>query len=142
MRWGGDEFVVIAKQSRPEEATALAERIRSRIESRAFDIGDGQTARTTCSVGFVAYPMFEGQAEDANLDNVLNIADSLMYEAKKQRNSWVGMLAPDEAVTSANFDHDSIESTSILFRARRAHNLSRYNPDATPSRAPRLQVVR
>ncbi|MEM1439592.1 MAG: two-component regulator propeller domain-containing protein [Pseudomonadota bacterium] len=142
VRWGGDEFVVIAKQSRPEEATALAERIRSRIESRAFDIGDGQTARTTCSVGFVAYPMFDGQAEDANLDNVLNIADSLMYEAKKQRNSWVGMLAPDEAVTSANFDHDSVESTSILFRARRAHNLSRYNPDATPSRAPRLQVVR
>lgn len=142
VRWGGDEFVVIAKQSRPDEAFALAERIRSEIERRAFDIGDGQTARTTCSIGFVAYPMFEGQAEEANLDGVLNIADALMYEAKKQRNAWVGMLAPDEAVTSANFDIEDVESTSVLFRARRAHNLVRHNPDAAIQRAPRLQVVR
>ncbi|MDX1499060.1 MAG: hypothetical protein R3176_04130, partial [Woeseiaceae bacterium] len=57
------------------------------------------------------------------LDDVINLADSLMYEAKSQRNAWVGMLGINEAVTSAGFENESIEPTSILFRARREGRL-------------------
>ncbi|MEM9173109.1 MAG: two-component regulator propeller domain-containing protein [Pseudomonadota bacterium] len=127
IRWGGDEFVVIARQDSPEESSALAERIRATVDARHFSLGDGQVARTTCSIGFVAYPLFRANAEETNLDHIIGIADSLMYEAKRQRNAWVGMLRADEAITSENFDHDAIESTSLLFRARRAQNLSRHD---------------
>ncbi|MEM7611545.1 MAG: two-component regulator propeller domain-containing protein [Pseudomonadota bacterium] len=126
IRWGGDEFVVIAKQTRPEESEALAERIRASIDSYSFVLGDGQVAHTTCSIGFVAYPLFGAPAEDASLDQIIGIADGLMYEAKKQRNAWVGMHSPDWAVTSEGFDHEAIESTSLLFRARHAKGLTRY----------------
>ncbi|MEO0573988.1 MAG: two-component regulator propeller domain-containing protein [Pseudomonadota bacterium] len=127
IRWGGDEFVVIAKHSCPEETAALAERIRATVDARHFTLGDGQVARTSCSLGFVAYPLFRSNSESANLDHIISIADGLMYEAKRQRNAWVGMVRPDEAITSENFDHGAIESTSLLFRARRAKNLARHD---------------
>ncbi len=123
VRWGGDEFVVVAKQSRPGEAQALAERIRSHIERSDFVLEDGQIVRTTCSIGFVAFPLFNGHAEKASLDEVINMADDLMYESKRQRNAWVGLLGIDEAAASRGFNTDNIEPTSILFRARHSGNL-------------------
>ncbi len=129
IRWGGDEFVVIAKQAKPGEAEALAERIRSTIGSHNFTLNDGQIVRTTCSIGFAAYPLFAAQAEDGSLDQIISLADSLMYEAKNQRDAWVGMTSPSDASTSANFDHESIEATSLLFRARRAGTLARHGSE-------------
>ncbi len=49
-----------------------------------------------------------------------------MLEAKRERNAWVGMTGPGSAVTSAGFDHESIEPTSLLFRARHTGNLARH----------------
>ncbi|MBT8080681.1 MAG: diguanylate cyclase [Gammaproteobacteria bacterium] len=138
VRWGGDEFVVIAKQTNPGEAEALAERIRASIAAHNFELADGQIVKTTCSIGFAAYPLFKGQANEADLDQILNLADSLMYEAKKKRNAWAGMLTPSEAATSFNFDHDSIEPTSMLFRARHVGGLSKFQQRANPDDLPRI----
>ncbi len=129
VRWGGDEFVVVAKQSRDGEAEALAERIRSKIASTSFVLEEGQTVRTTCSIGFVAYPLYSGHSESAGLDEVIHLADSLMYEAKSQRNAWVGLLGVDEAATSADFETGEIAPSSVLFRARRNGNLIKHQPD-------------
>ncbi|MDH5621335.1 MAG: diguanylate cyclase [Gammaproteobacteria bacterium] len=129
VRWGGDEFVIIAKQAHPGESEALAERIRREIESREFQLPDGQLVRTTCSIGFAAFPLFQGQAEGGNLDDVINLADGLMYEAKRQRNSWVGMLGMNEAVTSEHFDLGPIEATSLLFRAKRQRHVTQHRED-------------
>ena len=130
IRWGGDEFVVIAKQAKPGESEALAERIRSKIANHNFMLADGQMVRTTCSIGFAAFPLFRAQAEDADLDQILTLADSLMYEAKRQRNAWAGMLSPSNAATSYDFDHSTIEPTSLLFRAKRAGQLIAHDGDS------------
>ena len=136
IRWGGDEFVVIAKQTRSAEAEALAERIRISIADHNFKLSDGQLVRTTCSIGFVSYPLFRAQADDSNLDQIISLADGLMYEAKKERNAWVGMLGPSEAVTSFECDPDSIESTSLLFRARRAGSLHTFSSESGETTSP------
>ena len=126
IRWGGDEFVVIAKQARPGETEALAERIRSTVANHNFTLGEGQIVRTTCSIGFAAYPLFRNKVDDSGLDQIISLADSLMYEAKKKRDAWAGMMGPSEAATSFDFDHESIEPTSLLFRARHTGNLVRH----------------
>ncbi len=141
VRWGGDEFVVIAKQAIPGESEALAERIRSRIAAHSFLLEDGQIVRTTCSIGFAQYPLFRGKDDDSGLDQILGLADSLMYEAKKRRNAWAGLLGPSDAVTSFDYDHGDIESTSLLFRARRAGSLAKFQPD-NPDELPKLALVR
>ncbi|MBT8098555.1 MAG: diguanylate cyclase, partial [Gammaproteobacteria bacterium] len=127
IRWGGDEFVVIAKQARPDEAEQLAERIRTSIASSNFTLGDGQIVRTTCSIGFAAYPLFRSTPDESSLDQIISLADGLMYEAKKKRNAWVGMLGPNDAITSFDVEDDIIESTSLLFRARRAGNIRKFS---------------
>ena len=135
VRWGGDEFVVIAKQARPGESEMLAERIRSKIAEHSFLLNDGQIVRTTCSIGFAAFPLFRGQAEDGDLDQILTLADGLMYEAKRHRNAWAGMLSPSEAATSRDFDHEAIDPTSMLFRAKRAGNLIAHGEETDRPRA-------
>ncbi len=137
IRWGGDEFVVIAKQANPGESEALAERIRTRIAEHNFMLDDGQIVRTTCSIGFAVYPMFQSKADESSVDQVINMADSLMYEAKRIRNSWAGVLGVSHASTSANFDLESIEPTSLLFRARREGNLAKHQSHSSDQDAPR-----
>ena len=130
IRWGGDEFVVIAKQASAAESEALAERIRSSVANHSFVLADGQVVHTTCSIGFAAYPLFRSTVDESGLDQIMSLADNLMYEAKKSRNAWVGMMGPNKASTSADVDHDAIESTSVLFRARHKGNLTRHGAES------------
>lgn len=142
IRWGGDEFVVIAKQAKAGESEALAERIRVRIAEHNFMLADGQIVRTTCSIGFAAYPLFRAQADDADLDQILTLADSLMYEAKRQRNAWAGMLSPSDAATSFDFDLASIDPTSLLFRSKHAGQLTRHTSSSeAPNAADTLSAA-
>jgi len=134
VRWGGDEFVVIAKQTDPAECEALAERIRARIAQHNFVLPEGQIVRTTCSIGFSAYPLFRASPDESSLDQIIGVADALMYEAKKKRNAWAGMFGPNEAATSFAVAESSLDPTSVLFRARRAGMLSVHQPDESESR--------
>ena len=136
IRWGGDEFVVVAKQTQAEEAKALAERVRASVAAHNFYLSDGQLVRTTCSIGFVSYPLFRSQSDDSSLDQLICIADGLMYEAKKRRDAWVGMLSPTEATASVDCDTAAIEATSVLFQARRAGSLTRFSSESDESIKP------
>ncbi|MGB5165149.1 MAG: two-component regulator propeller domain-containing protein [Woeseiaceae bacterium] len=135
IRWGGDEFLVIAKQTRPEESEALAERIRKTIAEANFILNDGQIVRTTCSIGFAAYPLFRAQLDESGLDQIICLADGLMYEAKKKRDAWAGMFTPTEACTSFIVEDGELEPTSLLFRAKRAGKLLTYYSDAEEASA-------
>ena len=91
IRWGGDEFLVVGRETTHEEASVLAERIRSRIAQTVYSVGGGQVARTTASIGFASYPFIEDQPDLLSWEQVLNIADAAMYRAKEERNGWFGI---------------------------------------------------
>ncbi|MDJ0711598.1 MAG: two-component regulator propeller domain-containing protein [Woeseiaceae bacterium] len=135
IRWGGDEFVVISKQTHKNEAEHVAERIRASIAGSNFKLSDGQIVRTTCSIGFAAYPLFRSAADESSLDQIISLADGLMYEAKKHRNAWVGMLGPNDAIASFEPD-ETLEPTSLLFRARRAGTMRTHSRDTIEQEAP------
>jgi diguanylate cyclase (GGDEF)-like protein len=102
IRWGGDEFLVVGRVNDLEGIEAAAERIRSVIESASFDLGDGQVAHITCSVGFTCYPAGTAELLRLSLEQVVGLADKALYAAKKAgRNAWVGLLGtPDASVES------------------------------------------
>ena len=52
----GDEFLIVARQADREAAEQLAERMRQSVSEHVFDLGNGQTANLTCSIGFAFYP--------------------------------------------------------------------------------------
>ena len=93
VRWGGEEFLGIARGLTAAEAPALAERIRQGIEGHPFDLQGGAPIRLTCSIGFAAFPPISGRPEALTWEQTLHLADACLYEAKHGgRNRWVGLL--------------------------------------------------
>jgi diguanylate cyclase (GGDEF)-like protein len=98
IRWGGDELLVVARDTDQSGVEALAERIRSRIEGHGFELEDGQVVRTTSSIGFACYPFLHSPHEVLSWEQVVSTADRALYVAKRSgRNAWVGFLGADKA---------------------------------------------
>ncbi|HJU82827.1 MAG TPA: diguanylate cyclase [Holophagaceae bacterium] len=94
VRWGGEEFLVVARNAARKDATALVERIRATVEAHSFDLEDGRTLRRTCSVGFSFFPFFHPSPEILTWEQVVDMADHCLYAAKRSgRNGWVGISA-------------------------------------------------
>jgi diguanylate cyclase (GGDEF)-like protein len=91
VRWGGDEFLLVARELSGDGLAELAERIRSSLAQHIFDVGEGRVVRTTCSVGFACYPFFKEQLDALSWEQVISVADRALYVAKASgRNAWVG----------------------------------------------------
>jgi diguanylate cyclase (GGDEF)-like protein len=77
-RYGGEEFVVVARDTSQRNAEILAQRIRHHIEAMHFDVGDA-SASVTVSVGVTALsPRFSG----VDGGRLLQAVDEALYAAK------------------------------------------------------------
>lgn len=95
-RYGGDEFVIVMPETDKGGASALGERIRETIASKAFATHDGVNVRITASLGLATYP---DDASDAS--TLLDTADRAMY-AGKARGRNVMVDAQDAGHGSAS----------------------------------------
>jgi len=86
-RFGGEEFSILLPETPPEEAMVIAERIRSAVAERRFDVEtSSEPIRATVSIGVSAYPK-DGQEPNA----LVHQADLAVYRAKLQgRNRVLG----------------------------------------------------
>ncbi len=92
VRWGGEEFFVVAKHTSRTDAHLVAERIRSQVEAFDFDLGNGEHIHKTCSIGFASYPFFRREPGRVAWEKVAEVADQCLYAAKTMgRNTWVGV---------------------------------------------------
>jgi len=73
-RYGGEEFSILLPQTTSAEAAAIAERIRRQIEKTEFP-----KRRVTVSIGIASSANETGSPEE-----LINAADSALYEAKNQ----------------------------------------------------------
>ena len=86
-RIGGEEFAVVAPDTDPTQARALAERLRAAVEQLAIATGP-TTLRVTVSGGIAA--LGPGRTE---LRQLLAAADAQLYEAKRSGRNRV-LVAP------------------------------------------------
>jgi len=94
VRWGGEEFLVIARFTERSNAPELAERLRKTVENYEFSIGEDNIIKKTCSIGFACYPFSTQDTEALTWNQVIDVADHCMYAAKKSsRNAWVGLYS-------------------------------------------------
>ncbi len=91
-RWGGEEFLIITRQSGPGDALQLAERIRQHIEKTVFSIAAENKIRKTISIGYAQYPFLIAGQEKFSWQQVVALADNALYLAKHNgRNLVVGI---------------------------------------------------
>lgn len=86
-RWGGDEFALVLPYTEAEDALKVCERIRTSVEQAGEAI-----CNTTLSIGLVCV------FDTTNYDQLIVLADSAMYEAKKVKNATF-LLAHNGAST-------------------------------------------
>ncbi|MBF0229559.1 MAG: GGDEF domain-containing protein [Desulfamplus sp.] len=82
-RVGGEEFIIILKDSDEKYLERFAELIRSHIESTTFNITQDRTINITTSIGFVFYPFFENFPMKMTFNQMISLADKGLYYAKQ-----------------------------------------------------------
>jgi diguanylate cyclase (GGDEF)-like protein len=90
IRWGGEEFLAVARGLRREDAPDLAERLRIAVERRPFTLSTGRTIVKTISIGFASFPVLERDPHAYTWWQAIESADRALYVAKEAgRNRWV-----------------------------------------------------
>lgn len=96
-RWGGDEYVVLLRETDSGGALKVAERIRRAVESHHFLAREGYGLRLTTCVGVASYP--EHAADKRSL---VDQADRAMYRGKRSSRNVVYVASPGhDAVPAA-----------------------------------------
>lgn len=84
-RFGGDEYQSILPDLSKDEAVEVAEEIRHRVEARAFE-REGNTARTTISIGVASYPH-----DGTTREELTHAADAALYRSKSAGGNTVSV---------------------------------------------------
>lgn len=96
VRWGGEEFLVVARGANQEGAANLAERVCSSVGGKDFEVDGALRLSITCSVGFACFPFFRATPHRLSWQQVAELADQGLYAAKRAgRNAWVGLYGTD-----------------------------------------------
>lgn len=100
VRWGGEEFLVVARATQRSFAFELAERAREAVASVPFAIGGGVELSRTCSVGFAVFPLSQAQPDAVSWTATVELADAALYAAKRAgRNRATGVVNADKSAS-------------------------------------------
>ncbi|MCU0774676.1 MAG: diguanylate cyclase [Ideonella sp.] len=92
VRWGGEEFLAVARGTSREHAAALAERVRAAVAAEPVPIPGQAPVPMTASVGFCAFPLARRHPRGLDWSQAVDLADAALYAAKAAgRNAWVGL---------------------------------------------------
>jgi diguanylate cyclase (GGDEF)-like protein len=98
VRWGGEEFLIVAQHLRRAEAAELADRYRAAVEATPFIVDNGQHLTLRCSIGWACMPFLPAQPGATAWPEVVKLADLALLAAKRiGRNTCIGLLAGERA---------------------------------------------
>ncbi|CAN5749214.1 hypothetical protein BH11PSE12_BH11PSE12_07780 [soil metagenome] len=98
IRWGGEEFLIVARATSRDIAEELAERVRLVVAEKDFHLEGDLYIAQTCSVGFACFPFVVAHPRAITWQDVVDIADIALYAVKHAgRNGWVGLRAEEHA---------------------------------------------
>lgn len=96
VRWGGEEFVVVAVDTERTTPHSLAKRIQKAIREHPFRLPSGETLHKTASIGYTFFPFLPEKPEALDWEQVFHISDASLYLAKSWgRDAAQGILPGD-----------------------------------------------
>jgi len=99
VRWGGEEFLLVAAGFDCEVASRMAERICSTVaDAPLIDLPDGTCLAIRCSVGFSVWLPPGDSLEEISWELAVSLADMALYAAKHAgKNTWRGVVPESES---------------------------------------------
>lgn len=89
-RIGGEEFIIFLPNTNLENASMIAERIRTRVETHVFEVGLALIKFTT-SIGVSDFI-----PENATLDSVIPFADQALFQSKQEGRNKVSVFGMEQ----------------------------------------------
>ena len=81
-------------------------RVLNFVGREPFELDGGLSIPCTCSIGWAVFPWYENAAEAVPYTEVLRLADSALYQAKKAgRNQAVGLLPTGKEAGCGSEEH-------------------------------------
>lgn len=109
VRWGGEEFLVVADGISMTQVAALAERLVEAIREQPFSLPDHRYLRRTCSLGYAPLPLQARWPRQVGWEDVIELADRAMYAVKRSgRNGWLGIEGGDAEPLSPTWCADLV----------------------------------
>lgn len=104
VRWGGEEFLVVARQTEATQLNVLAERLMERAREARFPVeGIPEGIQCTCSIGVSHYPFLKNAPDAVSWEQVVDIADTAIYMAKDLgRDGWVAIHGDGDSVAASD----------------------------------------
>jgi diguanylate cyclase (GGDEF)-like protein len=84
-RWGGEEFVTLLVNIRPEDLFALSDRLRRLVEKSQLTIENGEVLGVTVSIGATVARVGD------TIETLVERADKLMFESKRRGRNQVSI---------------------------------------------------
>lgn len=127
VRWGGEEFLILAPRAANEQAEQMAARVLRILGQTPIVVGAATQAhslRVTASIGYGRFPL-PPYGTEVPWEQAVNLADMALYTAKNQgRNRAVGIVSSSAATAEAlrsveaDFDHARHEGRVTLLQTQ------------------------
>lgn len=114
IRWGGEEFLAVCRNTNRLEAVALAERLRQGIHDNDFMISQSHSLHITCSIGFCVLPLYPTAPARLDWNGYFALLDECLYAAKRSgKDCWIG-LTGEKAEPAPGSDRPYLEAKFSL----------------------------
>ncbi|MBI2913395.1 MAG: diguanylate cyclase, partial [Chloroflexi bacterium] len=117
-RFGGEEFLILLRDTPSDNALRVAERLRAAVEAAAIPVTDSpEPVRITMSFGVACFP---DPCQDPQ--RLLYYADMAVYRSKLNGRNRVSLAAPsiDDAQPEQGDAHQPLEALVLALSAREA----------------------
>ena len=92
VRWGGEEFVAVARFIERADAAQLAQRMLDAVNQEPFALNDRINVELSCSIGFACYPLAPHTEAQHTWPCLVGTADACLYAVKTAgKNAWMGV---------------------------------------------------
>ena len=116
LRWGGEEFLLVARDADSATAAKLAQRMLDVISNGPIRIGHGKTVVITASIGFAASPFPAPFGARFSVDHVIGLADAAAYLSKHAGRACAHGVMPIAGANPLDPISEPITSPEFLTR--------------------------
>jgi diguanylate cyclase (GGDEF)-like protein len=108
VRWGGEEFLLVARRARRSGAHKVAQHMLEVARGMTFQLPGGERIEKKISIGFAALPLHPLHPDVGTWQQGLELADQCLYAAKTSgRDRWVGALLKSDQDPAPLFGMES-----------------------------------